>query len=284
MRNLANYACDITGNSPGTINTKGELVSYHPGAKQPWPCHHCDEMLPTNKMYTDHYKKKHNIREFLYFCKCGFSSITSRSVGSHMKYCDGTTPKEHLKAHKCEICKFSSDTYNGLQVHKSTRHKDEYNQTLKTKEKGYRWTNQEFEYLAKLVRKLKDNKVGQVNLRADKQMGRTEEAIQKIRQKPEYKLIEKTVIKREESKSEKGLSSSRTGKKEIKVQVKPDTPKERIRRALPKVPTPMEINDSLTSRMLNQGNLTIVNTPTITRKLPNIPQTPTKPWPGQESL
>ena len=303
-RNLANYACDITGNSPGKLNLKEQPVSYHPGAKQPWPCHHCEEILPTNKMFTEHYKWKHNIREFLYFCKCGYSSITVRSTGAHMKYCDGSTPKEHLKEYRCDLWKFSSDTKNGLMVHRSTSHKDVYNEELKEKEKGYRWTNQEYQYLAKLVRRLVKEKVGQINMRARKKLGRTKEAIQKVRQRTEYRRIERMIIEqegREEELSnnkvikeptteplvtgtccntpnrlEQQRAPSRAAMAYFNIPQEPTTPytpRNVIKRKLPAVPpTPVEVDDFILKLMLSQRDISIVGTPNVTRKLPQTPQ------------
>ena len=114
-----------------------------------------------------------------------------------MKYCDGSSPKEHLKEYRCDLCKFSSDTKNGLMIHRSTSHKDVYKEELKEKEKGYRWNNQEYKYLAKLVRRLKKEKVGQINMRAGEKLGRTKEAIQKVRQRTEYRRIERMIIEQE---------------------------------------------------------------------------------------
>ena len=80
------------------------------------------------------------ISKFIYFCKCGYSNHLAKSTGSHMRYCHGTPPGEHQCKHKCKLCKVSSQTDNGLLVHRSASHKGVYNEELKEKEKNYKWT------------------------------------------------------------------------------------------------------------------------------------------------
>ena len=156
-RNLRNFVSDITDKSPGNINEKGQLVREHPGSKKPWNCYICDEQLATNKLFESHCYKLHRIKKFLYFCKCGFSSETSKPTGTHMRYCVGTPPVEHQMEYKCDQCMFSSSTNNGLQVHLSVSHKSIYNEKFKEKEKNYKWTMLEYIYLAATIIELKKN-------------------------------------------------------------------------------------------------------------------------------
>lgn len=94
-RNLDNYAHDITENSPGQVNQKGQLVSYHPGPNKPWKCCLCQTELASNKLFEKHVKDEHQITEHLYFCECGYSNESARSTGTHKRYCDGLVPEEH---------------------------------------------------------------------------------------------------------------------------------------------------------------------------------------------
>ena len=169
-RNLSNYVCDFTDKSLGSINEKGQLVCEHPGSKQPWDCYYYNEQLATNKLFKNHCKKEHRVAQFIYFCKCGFSSETSESTGTHMRYRQNTSPLEQQL--KCECWKFSSETKNRLQVHISVCHKSLHNEKLKEKEKNF-----EFECLAKTVTELKKNKVRNVNKVAGEKLGRTEQGL-----------------------------------------------------------------------------------------------------------
>ena len=220
--------------------------------------------------------------------------------------CDGSTPKEHLKEYRCDLYKFSSDTKNGLMVQRSTSHKDVYNGELKEKEKGYRRTKQEYHYLTKLVRTLKKEKVGQINMRAGEKLGRTKETIQKVRQRTEYRRIERMIIEqegREEELSnnqvvkepttehlvtgtccntpnrlEQQIAPSKAATTYFKIPQEPTTPytpRNVIKWKLPAVPpTPVEVDDSILKLMLSQRDISIVGTPSVRRKLPQTPQTP----------
>ena len=77
-------------NQPGQINQKGQLVSYHPGANKPWDCGICQEQLATKKLFEKHVREKDQVSEFLYFCECGYSSLTARGTGAHKKVVMGT--------------------------------------------------------------------------------------------------------------------------------------------------------------------------------------------------
>ena len=195
-RNLDNYARDFTGNSPGHINQKGQLVTVHPGTGQQWKCGICQEHLATNKAFEKHVKDKHQVVQHLYFCDCGFSSDSARSTGTHKRYCNGTPPAEHQLEHKCHLCKFSSATANGLLVHTSVAHKAEYNESLQEKENNYQYTEQELEYIAKIVYELKQTKARNINKVVAERVGRTEQAVQKVRTKTEFRRIERLVRER----------------------------------------------------------------------------------------
>ena len=171
-RNLSNYVRDFTDKSLGSINEKGQLVCEHPGSKQPWDCYYYNEQLATNKLFKNHCKKEHGVAQFIYFCKCGFSSETSEATGTHMRYGQGTPPLEQQLKFKCECWKFSSETKNRLQIHINVCHKSLHNEKLKEKEKNF-----EFEYLAKTVTELKKNKVRNVNKVAGEKLGRTEQGL-----------------------------------------------------------------------------------------------------------
>lgn len=186
-RNLSNYVCDFTDKSPGQINQKEQLISKHPGPKKPWSCYRCKEQFATKKLFEDHSRKVHSIERFLYFCKCKYNSDLAKSTGSHMQYCNGTPPIEHQLKFKYEHCRFSCDSKTGLQVHMSISHKDVYNEQLQEKEKNFKWTVPEFEYLGKVISELKRDKIKNVNKVADEMLGSSEKGIQKIRPKSEYK-------------------------------------------------------------------------------------------------
>ena len=231
-------------------------------------------------------------------CKCGYSSEVAKSTGSHMRYCDEKTPKEHQYQYKCPLCKFSSQSKNGLAVHNSRAHKEVYNESLKEKEKGYRWTTAELEYLAKTIRQLKKDKVRRVNKVAGEKIGRTEQAVQKIRTSTEYKQAEQRVRKKDQEKeetkrdeanqqeSQQGVESQYRVKRqesqdedirniceEIPVKRKSPTPTV-IRRQLPVVPpTPIQADNTISQVLLTQNNLSIHNTSNTRRW--SLPITPT---------
>ena len=107
-----------------------------------------------------------------------------------------------------------------------------YNESLKEKEKGYRWTTAELEYLAKTIRQLKKDKVRGVNKVAGEKIGRTEQAVQKIRTSTEYKQAEQRVRKKDQEKeetkrneanqqeSQQGVVRANIGSKDRKVRMK----------------------------------------------------------------
>ena len=190
-RNLENYAYDFIRNPPGHITEKGQLVVKHPGAKNPWSCSQCQEQLATNKLFEKHLSQRHQIKKFVYMCMCGYGSESAKSTGVHLRYCDGAIPEEHLRQRKCDICHFSTDDANGLLVHRSVAHKEQYNKELVAKEKGYKWTKPELGYLAEMILELKRTKIRNVNRAAGSRLGRTEQAFQKIRQKAEYRQTER---------------------------------------------------------------------------------------------
>ena len=128
-RNLSNYVCDITDKSPANINGKGQLVCLHPGSKQAWVCYCCNEQLANNKLFEGHCKIRH-----------GYSNETSKSTGTHMRYCQGIPPAEQQLKFKCYLCKFSSGSNSGLQVHISVAHKNFHNEKRKEKGKKFKWT------------------------------------------------------------------------------------------------------------------------------------------------
>ena len=70
---------------------------------------------------------------------------------------------------------------------------DIYNEQLQEKQKNFKWTMPEFEYLAKVISELKRDKIGNVNKMAGERLDRYEQAIQKIKTKSEYKQTERRV-------------------------------------------------------------------------------------------
>lgn len=127
----------------------------------------------------------------MYICTCGYGNESSKSTGVHLRYCDSAIPEENLRKHKCDLFKFSTEDENGLLVHRSVAHKEQYNEELVAKEKCYKWTRPELRYLAEVILELKRAKTRNVNREAGSRLGRTEQAVQKIRQKTEYRQIER---------------------------------------------------------------------------------------------
>ena len=87
-------------------------------------------------------------------------------------------------------------------------HKSFYNEKLQEKEKNFKWRVPEFEYLAKTIIELKKNKVKNVKKVAGQKLGKSEQAIQKIRTGSDLKKVERRV--REE------LAQTRVGEDEVK--------------------------------------------------------------------
>ena len=299
-RNLSNYVCGITDKSPGNINGKGQLVCLHPGSKQAWDCYRCNEQLATNKLFEGHCKIGH-----------GYSNETSKSTGTHMRYCQGIPPAEHQLKFECYLCKFSSGSNSGLQVHISVAHKNFHNEKRKEKEKNFKWTEPEFKYLARTIIELKKDKVRNVSKTAGQKLGRTQQAIQKIRTGTEYKRAERKVkeeiakvlnqrtdeesynievVARESTDeliiaeikqdSEHDLEQGQEQVRETEIynQVSSSvfwckTPMRTVRRQLPIV-TPTPIHQSMVAmleRLVQQETLMIQNTPKESRRLPSVP-------------
>ena len=192
-RKLENYVYDFIENPSGHKNEKGQLIVKHPGAKNRWSRYKWQEQLASNKLFSKHCKDKHQIDKFVYCCSCGYGSENSKSTGSYLRYYDGNVTEEHEREFKCDLCRLSSNDESGLLVHKSVAHKEEYNEGLKGNQKGFKWTDPEFKYLAEIIHQLKKDKVCNVNKAAGERLGRTEQAIQKVRTKMEYKRIESLV-------------------------------------------------------------------------------------------
>lgn len=104
-----------------------------------------------------------------------------------MRYCDGSSPEEHSRKLKCDHCKFSTESESGLQVHLGRKHPEIRNEDLYLKEKNFRWTNQELEFLVETVQRQKKEGLKFVNRVAVGMLpNRTEVAVQRIRTRPEY--------------------------------------------------------------------------------------------------
>lgn len=68
-----------------------------------------------------------------------------------------------------------------------------HNDQPKEKTKNFQWTQPEFCLLAETIIDLKQKKVRDINQAASKIIGRSHQAIQKIRTKTEYKRVERSV-------------------------------------------------------------------------------------------
>ena len=269
----------------GSINEKGQLVREHPGSKQPWDWYYCNEQLTTNKVFENHSKKVHGIAQFIYFCKCGFSSETSKSTGTHMRYCEGTPPLEHQLKFKCQHCKFSSQTKNGYRFSLVFSHKSLHNEKLKEMEKNFKWMEPEFEYLAKTIIELKKNKVRNVNKVAGEKLGRTEQAIQKISTRADYKRAERKVKQEIAQKKEKQKIAQKQIRQEIEGEGEVDVVEKEVERVtivdqqeleqvqhireIQSTPAPVSHNQPCAS---DSQNRTLIRT--VRRQSPGVPPTP----------
>ena len=106
------------------------------------------------------------------------------------RYCTGIPPEEHSRTYKCQLCKFSTNFKNGLSVNISIAHPSFHNDQLKEKTKNFQWTEPEFCLPAETIIDLKQKKVRDINQAASKIIGRSHQAIQKVRSKTEYKRVE----------------------------------------------------------------------------------------------
>ena len=94
--------------------------------------------------FESHVKSKHR-QSVIYQCRlCDVTAKVSRSIGTHMRYCEGQVEP---KSFRCIYCDFSSDFENGLKVHISIQHKSEHNKLLPTK-KVFTWTDFELSEMA----------------------------------------------------------------------------------------------------------------------------------------
>lgn len=72
-----------------------------------------------------------------------------------------------------------------MSVHLSRSHPSLYNEKIKEKTKNFLWSEPEFRLLANTILDLKSKKVRDVNQAVSKLLGRSLQAIQKIRTKTE---------------------------------------------------------------------------------------------------
>ena len=128
-----------------------------------------------------------SIRSYIirYKCNCGFIGENSHSVSTQKRYCTKLPPEEHSRLFKCHHSKFSTGLESGLWVHLSRVHPSLYNEKLKEKTKNILWSEPEFRLLAETILDLKSKKVRDVNQAVSKLLGRSLQAIQKIRTKTE---------------------------------------------------------------------------------------------------
>ena len=97
----------------------------------------------------------------------------------------------------------------------SISHKDIYNEKLQEKGKNSKWTVPEFEQLVSVILQLKEDKVKNVNKVTGERLGRSEQAIQKIGTKTEYKQAErwaKEEIMIKEAKEKEGIALPKSNK------------------------------------------------------------------------
>ena len=122
----------------------------HPGQGWEWTCPLCDTRESDVQSLRSHLHKSHCIQNISYRCSsCDFMANTARAVSTHMRYCKGPKSREVPEGEgKCELCKFTSVTLQGLQVHMSQKHKREYNDQL-PKKRSTLWSELEAEELAR---------------------------------------------------------------------------------------------------------------------------------------
>ena len=197
-RNLDKYTCDITGGMTNIAPGKDDWIRIkHPGPNKSWQCLLCKTVKPTNAKFNRHLLQKREIRKSLLYCDCGFTNDNPRSVGTHMRYCDGSPPEQHSRKLKCSFCKFSTESEAGLQVHLARNHPEVRNEQLREKVKNFKWTEQKLEFLLETVQRLKWEGVKNINCAtANILPNRTETAIQKITL-PEHKQVEERIKQRE---------------------------------------------------------------------------------------
>ena len=118
---------------------------------------------------------------------CEYHSGNPNSVARHLRYCTGPLVR---KGKPCPKCPFSSETENGLKVHISTVHPEEWNKALPTKRRNFRWDDAGYRFVASKVLEFKRKNVRGVNEAIAALLpDRSAEAIRKIRSKAEFKAI-----------------------------------------------------------------------------------------------
>ena len=168
----------------------GWIVATHPDPNNSWMCVTCKTVFPTNRMLWKHLRTTHQITKICYKCLCGVNSENSRSVSPQKHCCTRNPPEEHGQAIKCSHSRFSTKFESGLSVHIARVHPSIHNEILKEKTKNFLWSEPELRLLAETITEPKSKKVKDVNLVASNILGTSSQAIQKIRPKSEYKLVE----------------------------------------------------------------------------------------------
>ena len=187
---MANYACDVKSNlTDSKFEQDDWIVVTHPGPNNSWRCDICKSVLPNNSAFSKHLRTNHQITKISYKCPCGFSSENSRSVSTHKHYCTGNPPKEHGQVIYSHY-KFSTEFKSGLSVHIAKVHPFIHNENVKEKIKYFLRSEPECWLLAETIIELKSKKVKDINSTASNILGRSSQVIQKIRTKPEYKVVE----------------------------------------------------------------------------------------------
>ena len=121
--NLNNIILDdeLAGNQHDETRQQNSdiLTVRHPGSKSLWSCPICKMTFTNTRNFESHAKSKHK-QSIIYQCRlCDVTANVSRSIGTHMRYCEGCIKP---KSFRCNLCDFSSDFENGLKVHISIQH------------------------------------------------------------------------------------------------------------------------------------------------------------------
>ena len=239
---MDNYTCDITGGTANIVPGKDDQIkAKHPGPNKTWQYPLCNSLETTNTKFNKHLLQMHQIRKCYFYWECGFTNENTRSVGTHMRYCEGNPPEEHNRKLKYSLCKVSHEIEAGLQVHFASKHPEVRNEELKEKSKNFRWTNQELEFLVETIQRMKGDSVKNVNnIAAGILPNRTEAAIQRIRTRPEYKQAEEGV-RQKELLLQKVLKTPRTSTN-VTLTSKYVTRTPRTLPTVPPTPTPSRSN------------------------------------------
>ena len=160
----------------------------HPGQGKAFTCPECGQTCADNRALGKHLQTIHKLSTWDYRCaECGYRGDTARAVGTHLRTCKGLQQDDPARQVACQYCPKKFASFQGLQVHVSRKHPEEYNEQLPTK-RTMLWSQLELDELARTEIEVRQVGVRDINQELSKRFPhRTTSAIATIRKGRKHK-------------------------------------------------------------------------------------------------